>query len=183
MKKVLNVLFVFASILIICRFSIAISERPDFIELPIAPPMGYLGDDEWDVTIKTIHQYTRTGGGEGKYFLLRKEKAINVAEMGGETVLSIIDTKEEIISYFDDWLTRNGWEHHKNERCVYVLPEDQFISLEEDGYLVYVPRDEDPFPIHPQVCLVVWEVSNLDSRVYHVVLVSVNPSPLTISDW
>jgi len=188
MKRFLKILFIFSITFIICivinRFRIAIIERPDFIELSISPPNSHLGDNEWDVIIKTIHHYTRTGGNEGKYFLWRGEKAINVAELGEETDSSVIDTKKEIISYFDDWLMSNGWER-RNGSCFFLLPESWFLPTEEHGYLVYVPRDETLFPAHPKVCLAVWESSNLNGRVFHIVLVSANPSPITIlnEDW
>jgi hypothetical protein len=191
MKKTLKFILVFSIILAICivinRFRIAIIERPVFIELSITPPNSHLGDNEWDVTIKSIHQYTAKGGNEGKYFLLRKEKVINLAELGGETDISVLDTREELISYFDDWLMSNGWERYVwgFDPCVNFLPESGFVPSGENGYLDYAPRDETLFPAHPMVCLAVLEDSNLDDRAYHVVLVSINPSPITIlnEDW
>jgi hypothetical protein len=149
-----------------CFLAFNIIERPNFIELSGAPPMG-----AWNSTkqaVITRKEYAR-------YSLLQKEVIVPFA---GEP-------REKIRISFDSWLKSSNW---VPKELVIPGPCNSFLSdivqlpSESSEYHMYVrPESIGANWSEPLVCIAFRDMTkNGDLNGFIVDVLTVNPSPITI---
>jgi hypothetical protein len=94
------------------------------------------------------------------------------------------DSWEEVIDYFEARLDPMGWNRiqgYGDDPCRKFLPESEFLPIGENGYLGYRALDPRYYGEVPTICLAVWPFfDNGEIDGFHIVLLSSNPSLLTV---
>ena len=146
-------------------------ERPRYIVLNIASPDSHLPRGGWYTTEYVVEERSDT---YAKIYIWRRE---------GRAEADKYPSWQDVSSYFDSWLTTNGWLLHPSPQfssCQVWLGEVKFLEPGIGGYLVYFQEGRDPFEETPLVCLAIFPYSySGEVQGYEVILVTANPSPFT----
>ncbi|MEO7838889.1 MAG: hypothetical protein ABIU06_06030, partial [Anaerolineales bacterium] len=84
-----------------------------------------------------------------------------------------------------DRLADDEWTLYQDDSydpCISFLPEAEFLPRGKDGYLVYRKPGSIAYAEVPRICLAIWPSWVEDETVlgYHVVIITVNPSIMTV---
>jgi hypothetical protein len=115
-----------------------------------------------------------------RYFLWRAESFLIYDDVPDEY------SRQYVERYFDQELLQHGWERSEYfAPCALMMPEANFINVLPDtftgDYFLY-RRPGDNIPTYGDitsdfVCIAVWSDS---PGVFHIVILTAKPSPLTI---
>jgi hypothetical protein len=160
---------------LLCFLGYRILERPKYIVLSIPLPSS-LPRGNWSYTEYSTQVWSYEGG---RYFVWRSE-----GEIRNEGTDSKFNSWESIVDYFGNRLKDDGWvlyEAFYGDPCSIFLHESDFLPRGNAGYIAYVKPEKIETTLEPTVCLAVWPDINEDKiQKYHVVLLTANPSFLTI---
>jgi len=175
LKLALGCLAMVVGSVALCLVGMLLLEAPRFIVLPISFPVDY---DPWDSTTYAVTIWSNFPF-PSRYFVWRREALVLVDE-NDENNANRLDSWSSIVEYFDGELAALGWERHYlpgYDPCALVLPEANFLTAGENGYVTYFHKKyADVFLPQPVVCLAIWPSR---SASFYVVIGSSNPSPLT----
>jgi hypothetical protein len=152
-----------------------------FIERPqyIIPDTASVKKVWFKHTESTIHYW-----GDGKFFVWRSVAPESPFHCWSRCI--DFENWTSIVSYFDEWFEMQGWERVRDEDalCKLVMPESQLLNYgslnEKQGWVAYKRSDnlDDPW-YRPRTCIAAYPQPLWPDKDYIVVLVTVNPSPLT----
>lgn len=147
--------------------------RPVYLVLSIESPASYLPRRDWSSTSYATYLFPDS---ENRFYVWRQETDVSIQQSDPK---SPFDTPQSIWKYFDSWLIENGWVLYEQgaDPCDLFLSEASFLERGSDGYMIYREPDVKSYPISPITCLAIWRYR--EGR-YRIVLVTVNPSILTV---
>jgi hypothetical protein len=153
-------------------------QRPFYLVLPIELPSSYLSHRDW---LSTTYSTYESPDSQDRYYIWRKETYIRMRNSDPQ---SPFDSTQSVFEYFGVRLEKEGWEFYEigyGDPCVLYLPEARFLPTGIDGYVAYRKPDVNSYSTSPTVCLAVYSFSeDVVDTYYYVVLVTVNPSTLTV---
>lgn len=147
-------------------------EVPEYIEIDIPPSDGRA----WSYTERTVQTWEDSGA---TFFIWRR----------ATTLFQPVSTDrppwswESVIGYFDKQLIERDWEraeHHGDSPCDVYLPESEFLDKGKNGYVVYKHPGSKVYQPTPTICLAVWPFDSEWVSGFEIVLLTSNPSPLTV---
>ena len=147
-------------------------EKAQYIVLPIPSPTEQLQRGKWTLTDYSVRRWMSSGE---RFFIWRTEATL--------PSVSAYDTWGENVQYLDSWLTGHDWVVYDDPRtdpCSAFLAESRFLPRGVEGYTTYRHPQSPVYSYEPTVCVAAWPVSeDTEERRYHIVLLTVNPSPWT----
>lgn len=171
-------LLVILMAILICISAYKIVELPRYITLAIPSPLSYLPHGGWSYTSFTTQLWSES---DSRYFIWRSETD---AYSKGRDSLHGFESWDSVVNYFNSWLVEQGWvvyESLQHYPCRLFLPESKFLPAGNNGFITYRQPETTHYSEEPTICLAVWPVFQ-EGKVhsYHIVIVTSNPSPLTI---
>lgn len=169
-------------IILLCALMIIVGflylRRPVYLELPIEAPSSYLPRGDW---LSTSYSKYETPGSQDLYYIWRRETYVETQESDSQ---SPFNNPQSIFEYFDAWLQNDNWEFYNifyGDPCILYLPEAKVLPTGFEGYVAYRKLGAHSYGTSPTICLAVHLYSESDSDTrYHVVLMTINPSTLTV---
>jgi hypothetical protein len=133
--------------------------------------------------VSTSYSTYEFPGSRDRYYVWRQETSVRTQESDSQ---SPFESTQSIFEHFDTRLQKEGWEIYDifyGDPCILYLPEAQFLPTGFDGYVAYRRPDANSYGTSSTVCLAVYPFDKDDTATYYqVVLVTINPSTLTVWD-
>jgi hypothetical protein len=91
--------------------------------------------------------------------------------------------RQAIVGYFDQQLAAQDWQRAGKpfNACGLYLPESEGVKHESQDFVAYERTNSIALRTVPTVCLGVWPSAS-DTAGFRLVLITVNPSPLSVLD-
>jgi hypothetical protein len=150
---------------------------PSYIEIPIAVTPNKIGYFWWDIQYSSLYYADEPG-------------VLYVSRKGGTAYQETQGwaTQQEVVNYFDNWLTHHGWEQSEMYTAGDpAIPETEFLKYGKDYFVYTMVGDYGGFNDsvkgnRGRVCVAVWPIEDKEQtescsvKGFHIVVASVKPS-------
>jgi len=178
-RKLTLVISIVCACVILIVGGYAFLAAPRYVVLNIEAPDSYLPRGNWTLTTFSTHQFSDSSG---RYFVWRQEARVFTKTYNSR---HLFDSWLSLKKYFDDRLADSKWTLYPYDfydPCINFLPEAGFLPRGEGGYLVYRKPETIDYAAEPTICLAIWPSWEEEGTIYgyHVVILTVNPSIMTV---